>query len=149
MSKIEINIDDYVSEEEKKQLCIDYIKETLRGDGNSHHKERVLSNMAYEASYKLLDDSLTKEDMKTIRTKTKRLIQDKNAYGIFRQKDAWGSEDSAAWLEVKKAVETHKHLIAGLVKQTILERDYKRDLDDCGDYLIESVMEIFKRGITG
>ena len=100
---IEINIDEYVSEEEKKSLCIEYIREVLRGDGNKNHKERVLSNMAYNASYKLIDEALTKEDLKTIRATTKKLIQDKNGFGIFRKKDAWGEEDSAAWLEVKKA----------------------------------------------
>ena len=145
---IEINIDDYVSEGEKKELCIEYIRETLRGDGNSNHKERVLSNMAYEASYKILDDTLTKEDMKTIRTKTKKILLSDSSYGIFRKRDAWGSEDSVAWLEVKKAIETHKHLIEPLVKEVILSRDYASDVEGYEDYIVESIMTIFKKGLS-
>lgn len=145
--KIEINIDDYVSDQDKRSLCLEYIREILRGDGNSNHKERVLSNMAYNSAYRLLDDALTKEDLKTIRTKTKKIIQDKSSYGIFRKKDVWGQEDSVAWVEVKNAIETHKHLISDLVKDAILNRDYEDDLNSYEDYFIYSVIEIFKKGL--
>lgn len=143
--KIEINIDDYLSEEEKKDLCIEYVKEVLRGD--KHHKERVLSNMAYNASYKILDESLTEENIKTIKTKVKKIILNDHAYGIFRKKDAWGQEDSEAYKEVKRSIEKHKHLIDDKVKQAIVNRDFDKDVDDNYLFLGEAIINALKIGL--
>jgi hypothetical protein len=143
----EINIDDYVSEEEKKELCIEYIRQTLRGDGNENHKERVLSNMAYTAAHSLIDESLSQEDIEIIKLKTKEIILNSSNYGVFRKKDAWGSEDSVAWIEVKKAIEENKYLINDLVKKAILSRDYEKDLNGYENYFIETIMAIFKKGL--
>lgn len=146
MNKIEIDIDDYLTEEDKKELCKEYVRETLRGDSN--HKERVLSNMAYGASYKILDDSLTSEDMSTIKAQAKKALLDKNSYlSVFRKKDAWGGEDSEAYLEVKKAVKEHKHLISDLVKKTITDRDYHKDLDNNADYIGDVLIDALKKGL--
>jgi len=147
MTKIEINIDDYVSEDEKKTLCIEYIKDALRGQ-KENHRERVLSNMAYNASYQLLDEALTEEDKKTIRTKIKKLIQKDSSYDIFRKKDAWGQEDSEAYLEVKKAVNQNKHLINGLVLEAIQKRDYEKELNENSNYIADVLIEALRRGLN-
>lgn len=144
---IEINIDDYVSAEEKKELCIEYIRETLRGGDNPNHKERVLSNMAYNAAFKLLDEALTKEDHVLIHSKVVEIIKDDSAYGLFRKKDAWGQEDSVAYVEVKKAIEEHKHLINGLVKQAILDRDYSKDIGESSEWVGEIITDALIKGL--
>lgn len=143
---VEIDIDDYLSNEEKKQICIDYVKETLRGDRS--HEERVLSNMAYNAAFAILDSVLTQEMMESIRAKATEQITKVSDFGIFRKKDAWGQEDSLAYLEVQKAVTEHKHLINPLVKQAILEHDYEKDLPDCGDNLSYCIIDALKKGLN-
>ena len=143
---VEIDINDYLSEDEKKQLCINYVKETLRGD--SHHEERVLSNMAYEAAFAILDSVLTPEMMETIRAKATEQITKVSDFGIFRKKDAWGQEDSPAYVEVQKAVNEHKHLINPIVKQAILDHDYEKDLPDCGDNLSYCIIDALKKGLN-
>ncbi|MDH4127661.1 MAG: hypothetical protein OEV44_02825 [Spirochaetota bacterium] len=143
--KIEINIDDFLSYDEKKQLCIDYVKETLRGDRTQ--KERVLGNMAYSAAFSIFDSALTPEMLEQVRGKVKEVISNASEFGIFRKKDAWGQEDSAAYLEVKKAVEENKHLIAPLVKKAILERDYLKDLPKTSDYFGEVIVEALIKGL--
>jgi len=145
---IEINIDDYVSEEEKKELCIEYIKETLRGSGNDNHKERVLSNMAYAAAEKLLNSALTAEDIHMIQISVKDIIKDPSSYSLFRKKNAWGLEDSVAYLEVKKAVEKYKHLIDGLVLQAIKNRDYAKELNANADYIGEAIVQAITKGFS-
>jgi len=144
--QIEINIDDYLTEDEKKQLCIDYVKETLRGD--AHHEERVLGNMAYSAAFAILDSVLTPEMMAQVKAQAEKVIRKSTDFGIFRKKDAWGGEDSIAYLEVKKAVEENKHLIAPLVKKTMLERDYLGDLPKSSDYIAEVVIDALARGLN-
>lgn len=143
---IEINIDDYLSEDEKKQLCIDYVKETLRGDRN--HEERVLSNMAYSAAFAILDSVLSPEMMETIREKATEQISRVSDFGIFRKKDAWGQEDSPAYVEVQKAVNEHKHLINPLVKKAMLERDYLGDLPKSSDYIAEVIIDSLAKGLN-
>lgn len=142
---IEIDVDDYLSKEEKKELCIGYIKETLRGSEN--HKERVLSNMAYNAAEYLLDFALTKEQKNKIKNNIEKQIKELYGVSLFRKKDAWGSEDSEAYLEVKKSVLKHKHLIDDLVKKAITERDYTKELEDNADYIGECIVEAIKKGL--
>ncbi|MGD8567363.1 MAG: hypothetical protein PVJ39_04710 [Gammaproteobacteria bacterium] len=144
--KFEIDIEDYLSHEEIKDLCVEYVRKTLSGDGNEHHKERVLSNMAYNSAFAIMDEAIDKKDLQEIRNKVKDILHDPSSYSIFRKKDAWWSEDSAAYLEVKKAISKHKHVIDGLVLKAINERDYQKDVSD-PDYLVGAIMEIFKLGI--
>src|SRR5512136_45767 len=113
--KVEIDIDDYLSDEEKKELCKEYVRDTLRGDG-LNHTERVLSNMAYSAAFAILDSVLTPEMMETIRAKATEQITKVTDFHIFRKADAWGAENSEAYLEVKNAVAEHKHLINPLIR---------------------------------
>ena len=144
---VEIDIDDYLSYEEKKELCIEYVREVLRGNGNSNHVERVLSNMAYSAAFQILDSVLTQEMMNAIREKTKQQIEDVSSFGIFRKKDAWGEEDSPAYIEVKTAIEEHKHLINPLVKKAIEEKDYSKELPESSDYIGEMIIDALRKGL--
>lgn len=143
---VEIDINDYLSEEEKKQLCIDYVKETLRGDANQ--EERVLGNMAYSAAYAILDSVLTPEMMTQVRELATKAILKSTDFGIFRKKDAWGGEDSPAYLEVKRAVDENKHLIGQMVKKAMLERDYLKDLPQSSDYIAEVIIDALARGLN-
>lgn len=144
--KIEINIDDYLSEEEKKQICEDYVRELLSGD--ERQRERVLSNMAYSAAFAILDSVLTPEMMDTVRAKATEQITKVTDFHIFRKKDVWGQEDSAAYLEVKRAVDEHKHLINPLVKKAIEERDYTVDLPKTADYVGDALIDALVKGLT-
>ena len=142
---IELDIDDYLSYDEKKQLCIDYVKETLRGD--PRQEERVLGNMAYSAAFAILDSVLTPEMMQSIRETATEQISKVSDFHIFRKKDAWGQEDSPAYVEVRNAVNEHKHLINPLVKQAILEHDYEKDLPDAGENLSWCIIDALKKGL--
>ena len=145
--KVEIDIDDYLSYEEKKELCVEYVRNTLRG--KSGHEERVLSNMAYSCAFAILDSVLTPEMMDTIRNKVEEVISDPSKFEIFRRKDAWGAEDSPAYIEVVKAINEHKHLINPIVKKMILERDYLKDLPNEAEYIGEILIDALGRGLSG
>ena len=146
--QVEINIDDYLTDHEKKELCIEYVKETLRGSGKANHEERVLSNMAYHCAETILDSVLTTEMMETVRKKAAEVMTESTHFGIFRKKDAWGQDDSPAYKEVLRSVEEHKHLINPLVKQAIIDRDYLKDLPDSSDYMADMIIEAIKKGLT-
>jgi hypothetical protein len=103
--------------------------------------------MAYHASYQILDSVLTEDMMNIVRKKVQKQIESAD-YGIFRKKDAWGSEDSEAYLEVKKAVSEHKHLINSLVEKAIKERDYSQELADNSDCIADCLIDALKKGFS-
>jgi hypothetical protein len=144
---VEINIDDYLSEHEKKQICLDYFRGLISGADTSS-RERILSNLAYSAAFAIYDEALDEEMKTTIRNKVASIIKDESHFGVFRKKDAWGQEESEAYLEVKKAVAEHKHLINDLVKKAIIERDYFKDIDDHSSYIGDVVVQALRDGLT-
>jgi len=146
MAKYEIDIDMYLTEEEKKDLCKEYVREVLRSKNNHSNIERVLGNIAYNAAYAILDDCLTPEMMNIVREKTIKAIQESSNFGIFRKKDAWGTENSPAYTEVLNAINEHKHLINPLVKKAMIERDYLKDLPNSSDYIGDFIIDALKKG---
>ena len=146
MAKYEIDIDMYLTEEEKKDLCKEYVREVLRSENNPSNTERVLGNIAYNAAYSILDDCLTPEMMNIVREKTIKAIQESSNFGIFRKKDAWGTENSPAYTEVLNAINEHKHLINPLVKKAMIERDYLKDLPNSSDYIGDFIIDALKKG---
>lgn len=143
--KIKIDINDYLSEQEKKDLCIEYVRGILRGSEN--HKERVLSNMAYSAAGSFLDSALTIEQKNKIKANVEKQIKELYGVSLFRKKNAWGSEDSEAYLEVKKATDKYKYLIDALVKKAITDRDYNQDLEENKEYMVECILEAIRKGL--
>lgn len=143
--KIEINIEDYLSEEEIKEICKDHVKSILKFQIKD--PERILSNMAYYSAFAICDSILTPEMMEIVRNKTVKVIKDPTSYNIFRKKNAWENEDSPAYLEVKRSIEEHKHLISPLIKRTIEERNYLQDLEDDSCYIGDFIVEAIKKGL--
>lgn len=144
--KTEINIEDYLSASEIKEICVDYVKEILRS-GGAPQNERVLGNIAYHCAFAILDEALAETEKQIIREKIRGLLSNPGSYCIFRKKDAWGAEDSPAYAEVKRAVEEHKHLISPLVKQAIVGRDYEADLTPLMEDLGSTLMQILFDGL--
>jgi len=145
-ARIEIDIDDYLTEEEKKDLCIEYFKKALYGSDN--HKERILSNLAYSAAESIIDASLTKEQLHAIKIRALEIIQNITETTVFRKKDAWGSLDSIAYTTLQEAMEENKDIIKEKVKDAILKKDYLKDLSDqkeiIREILLNAIVEVIR-----
>lgn len=147
MDKKEINVLDYLNEDEIRDICVNYIQDRcynfLR---DNNEMERILSNMAYSAAFRILDSVLTPEMLEHIKIKTKKHLESDSAYGIFRRRDYWNEqEDSPAYVAQYNAMQEHKHLISPLVKKAILERDYSQDLDDVTVYMSDLISDALKK----
>ena len=143
-NKLTVNISDYLTDEDILNECKDQCRRSVQEYlTDKKNMERVLSNMAYSASYKFLDDCLTDEMMSSIKLKTREIIESDSSFGLFRKKDAWGAVDSPAYSEQKRAMEEHKHLISPLVKKAIQDRDYSEALES----LEYSASEIISEGL--
>lgn len=140
MSEITIRVEDYLSNEEIKEICKDYVRSTLYGHSDAH-KERVLLNMAYNSAHSIIDDILTDVDKVRLRKDVLKLLKNPSSTMIFRKKDAWGSEDSAAYLEVKRTVAENLDLIRSRVIEAIQLRDYSNDIPRAGDAIMSFIAD--------
>lgn len=143
---MEINIKDYLSEEEIKEICIDYVRGLL--NKNRLEEERILYNIAYNAAYKIIDDCINEDDLSIIKNKVVSILSKINNYEVFRKKDAWGAEDSIAYIELQKAINENKYLIYENVKKAITEKDYEKEFGAWEDYLGEIVLNALTIGLN-
>ncbi len=116
--KVDINIDDYLSEEEKKELAKEYFLNSLdKGlkDRHSHKSnydnyERIVANSVYEFLDKKVDSMLNESHEGMIKAKVEKILSEKGSYvyRLFRVKSAWEKENSPAQNILNEAVESHR-----------------------------------------
>jgi len=119
---MEIDISQYLSEEEKKSIAVEEYRNAIR-QLVQVDKERILSNCAYTVVQKLVDDAFN-EDLNTILVdKVKDIINNLSSYSVFKRKDAWDKDESKGHKYLESAVEDNKQLIESKVQEIIAELD--------------------------
>ena len=99
MMEININIEDYLSKEEIKEIAkeqISYaIKEKFRKESDI---ERIITNLSYEFLFKAVSEAIGKDSLEMIKDKVAELLMDDShiSYFLWRKKDAWENEESPA-----------------------------------------------------
>lgn len=123
---VEININDYISEEEKKEIVTELFKENVRKIFSVEQEiERVITNFGYNLYGKILNENVQDFESK-ITQKVIDCIESETPWGLFRKKDVWHTEESKAYTYLQNAVEENKDLINERVKQifTNISDDY-------------------------
>lgn len=115
---MEINIDDYISEEEKKRIAEEEYRSVIRNYVNVD-KERILTNCAYRVVQKLVDEAFNEDLNQILVDKTVAIIHDLSAYSLFKRKDAWDKDESKGYKYLEQAVDKHKDLIENRVVEII------------------------------
>lgn len=139
---MEINISDYLSHEEIKDICKEYVADTIRKGG-----ERLVNNLAYECAWKILDETLTPEHFTLIKEKAEEILKDIKSYSVFRKADAWGKGESIAYIELKKAIDNNQNLIHENVAAVVAKYDYESELRNNADMFSEFLIEALKKGL--
>jgi hypothetical protein len=154
--KIEINISDYLSEDDKIEIAKDAFKELVKTelitqfeqDKRTQSKrmkdyERIVSNAIFyylESEIDSLIDSDTKELIKNgvLKTISK---QDYN-YSLFRSKTAWDSEISPAQAVVIEAINESRESMKEKIKSKFEDNINNIDTDQMTDIIYEIVSEV-------
>lgn len=126
---MEINIENYLSEEEIKDIVIEEYKELIRKGlllqkdtkKNTENYERILYNAVYHYLEKEIDSIIGIDHKKLINDKVKKNLNDGLKYSIFRFKNAWEKENSPATDYMNKCINENLHLIENKVKQKMSE----------------------------
>jgi len=136
-----IEIDNYLTENEIKKICIDEIKNIVRTGG-----ERLVNNLAYTSAAAILDGALDNDHFDQIRKRAVSIIDDLTDFTVFRKKDAWGSEDSIAYKVLQGAMDENSDLIREKVRSLIETHDFGKELNENSEYIIDVVVDALSRG---
>jgi len=137
--QININIDDYITEEEKAEIARDVFKRKLL-DKSSDDWERIISNFAYNTVYQLVDAELDGKMAEKIKEKTIKVINELTEYSVFRRNDYWNEIESPATKIMTEAILNNKALFAEKVEAVIGnfdEEEIKQQLIDHAGYILE------------
>ena len=141
---INIDIKDYVNEEEIKDIIEDEIRRSVRYHMNNEAElSRIITNISYKELWKQIELEVPNCE-KTLKEKTIERIRNISDYDIFRRKDNFGAEDSLATKLIDECVKENKNIINDKVKNIFNElsnSDLKYDIQGILEEYIEKLFE--------
>ena len=136
-----IDIKDYVSEEEIKDIIVDEIRRSVRYHLNNEAElSRIITNISYKELWKQIE--LEVPNCETL-LKQKTIERIRNI-SDYRRKDAYGTEDSLATKLIDECVKENKNIINDKVKNIFNElsnSDLKYDIQGILEEYIEKLFE--------
>jgi ribosomal protein S3AE len=115
---MEINIKDYLSDEEIKDICKGEIRNHVRATFKEDDLVRIISNSAYYKAYGIVDDLLPQGYEETVVKKVEEIIDDIKSYTVFREKTYY-SEASIAQQTLEKTIADMSSTIEQKVKEVV------------------------------
>ena len=115
---MDINILDYLNEEEIKDICKDEIRSHVRETFKEKDLQRIISNSAYYKAFGIVDDSLPDGYEKTVVENVEKILKESTGFCLFRKADRF-NEASPAQKIVDNAVQKNKEIIESNVTKTI------------------------------
>ena len=131
--QIEINIEDYITEEEKKEMVVSAYQNAIYEKMKYMKEDVFLANVGYEVIFKAVDEMLGEDSRKVIEEKVKELIGNFSSFEVFRSSDY--GKPSNGYLMIEEAVESNRELINKRVKSLITEMS-----DESFKYKIEDML---------
>ena len=137
-TEVTINIDDYLSEEEKKEIAIDVFRNQVKTqlfksiDGtvqSDSEVQRVIGNISYEIVFNEVQKYIPNAK-KMVEDKVSKILKEKDlSYYIFRKKDAWDKEESLAITYLNQEVKSYEEMFKSRIKKEMEEYDLGDDLN--------------------
>ena len=154
MAQIEINIDSYLSEDEKKELAIQVFKEQVKKElfkssegtvQSDSEAQRIIGNISHEIVMQEVQKHIP-DCEQMIKEKTLEIINKGNfSYQIFKKKDAWDKEESLAITYMNEAVRNCKEIFQSRIKEAIENYDLSNDIaSEISDTFGEMADTIYK-----
>lgn len=144
MMELKIDISEYLSSEEIKECCKDAIKSAIYGRYSRSEAEtdRLITNLAYEFVWKMIDEEVGGGLEKMIRSKTIEAIEKLSEYSVFRVRSAWDRQESIGHKILEEEVSASRPLIKARVKQIISDYPFHElDRDEIGYVVHDCIME--------
>lgn len=130
-----INIEDYLSDEEIKQIVAEEFREKVRESIRRNGVTTFIANIGYQNVFKIINNEIPEYE-NLVKNKTKEVIEGLTSYSVFRKADLVDREDSLGQKYLEKAVEDNKNIINNKVIE-IFNKLGERDIS----YEISNIIE--------
>lgn len=151
---IEIDINDYITEEEKKEIAIQTFanqvkKELFKSSEGTIQSDseiqRIIGNISYEIVMQQVQKHIP-DCEKMIKEKTIETLNKADfSYHLFKKKDAWDREESLAIVYMNEAIKQSKDIFQNRIKETIANYDLTDEISEkIGDEFNQMAETIYK-----
>jgi len=122
---MEIQISDYLSQEDIKEICADELRKQIRQHfNNESNAQRLLTNLSYSIVQEEVD-AITPNYHEELVAKVAKLINDKDlSFHLFRYNYYDGKPESLGAKIVDQTIQENKQVIKDKVLDTIVNKDY-------------------------
>lgn len=150
---VEIDIDNYLSEEEKKEIAQDLFKEELRKGflssqdhkRNTENYERVINNSVYEFLMTEIDTIIGCDFKEKLSIGIKKILSKDLTYSVFRDLSPWDNKKSVAQEMLDNLVLENKQIAEDKVKEAMQNINFDNLEDYFADILKEAIIEKLKQ----
>lgn len=140
---MEINISDYLSQQQMEEIVSDEIRRIVRQKLSSDSEvQRIIGNAAYYKAYDILDNAMPEGWVETVSKKVEEVVNNAERYNIFRYHYSTEAPQSEASRIVEEAVRNNKDRIIDIVNNMVDEK-IKADADTFVERLIDSFYSTF------
>mgnify|MGYP003670589213 FL=1 len=143
-----IEVMDYLSESEMKDIAAQVFKERCQDKFNKDH-ERIISNVGYEIVVKIIKEHYPENLEELVAKKAVEVINGMSSHTLFSPKNAWDRETTGGFEALRKAVKDNDDLIQEKAVKMIEE--YKSfDTESYIESLVkdEIINRLFNQGVS-
>ena len=139
---MDIKIEDYLDEEEIKEICKDALYQKIREDMHNLNVNDIIANISNAEVEAMVDTYVGEDDFckREIPKKVHRVIDELSTYTVFREADAWERKNSIAYDIMQEECRASRPLIKARVEQIINEYNFPQLERDEIMYTIADVL---------
>ena len=123
---ITVNIEDYLSTDDIKEVCKDVLYQKIRDDMRHLNVNDIIANISYSEVAAMVDTYVGEDDFckKEIPRKVRDIIDGMTTYSVFHQADAWERKNSVAYDIMEEECRASRPRIKARVAQIIDEYNF-------------------------
>ena len=123
---MDIKIEDYLDEQEIKEICKDALQQKIREDMRKLNVNDIIANISYAEVAAMVDTYVGEDDFckKEIPQKVHRVIDELSTYTVFRKADAWERGNSIAYDIMQEECRASRPRIKARIEQIIDEYNF-------------------------
>ena len=139
---MDIEIKDYLNQEEIKEICKDALYQKIREDMHGLNVYDIIANISHADVDAMVDAHVGEDDFcKTeIPKKVRNVIENLSTFTVFRKADAWERKNSIAYDIMEEECRAARPLIKKRVEQIINEYNFPQLERDEIMYTIADVL---------
>ena len=121
-----IKIEDYLDEQEIKEICKDALYQKIREDMRELNVNDIIANISYAEVAAMVDTYVGEDNFckKEIPKKVHMVIDELSTYTVFRKADAWERKNSIAYDIMQEECRASRPRIKARIEQIIDEYNF-------------------------